>query len=95
MTSANRWKRLSELLASLERCVEATGRLDAHGSRDGDTLEASIIEGQLRSLEFEIDHHLDLLTVDLLRAQLIRRKTSAPRSPIVDFTHSVSPEVKV
>jgi len=82
-TSADRWRRLSVLLAMIERGVEASARLDAYGPRGGAGRPSLIgkhhhglarFNDRLTVLEARIDHELDRLTAERLIGDLARRQ---------------------
>jgi len=72
--SSDRWTKLSVLLTSIERSVEASARMDAHMKVSGSigaTHEGLIaFDARLRLLERRIDRELDLLTVERLTLDL-------------------------
>lgn len=64
----------------MERAFEAAARLDAHRAQGPgkpmrrDWAERLRFEARLRTLDAWIDREIDRLTVDLLRAQLTRKR---------------------
>ena len=86
-SSSDRWRRLSVLLAMVERGVEASARLDAYtphrerGHRGGRSAAIGAhhqgltrFNDRLTVLETRIDHELDVLTAERLILDLARRQ---------------------
>jgi hypothetical protein len=79
-SSSRRWVKLSVLLTSLERGVEALARIDAHTAPtaprrgrppiDGGSAGLLAFDARLRALEQRLDRELDRLTVERLTLDL-------------------------
>lgn len=86
-TTAERWVKLSALLISCERAMEASARLDAYeidvqrhpgpGVKQKRHGMLSVFNQRLRALEIRIDKELDRLTSDRLRTDLYRKMHQA------------------
>ena len=79
-TPGFRWRRLSTLLAALERAVAGAARLEAYVplrsvARGRPRLDARLaFDARLRALEDRVDQELDRLTAELLAARLIAQR---------------------
>lgn len=92
LTSPRRWVRLKNMVASLERCMEVTARLDAHRARPGPvahhTKMISLdVERRLTSMQLRLDREVNRLTSQLLLAQLEARKRYDQRTPAMIAKH--------
>lgn len=74
-SSCKRWVRLSALVVAVERCLEATARLDAHqeGKRVVELTTIIDVNNKIALAERSVDHELDRLTSELLIADYRRR----------------------